>query len=123
MVVFAIGIEDPLMMATDRLQHSHLREDHRPAVLGRPRHQMSGRLHFLHFMFRLRNLFRQPRHGLGEGLQLSAVRQFDRLVKTTGPGHNATPQLKTKTCPQWSWKSATRTWNQKKFWESIPHLR
>ena len=33
MCVFAIGIEDPLMVAMDRLQHSQLREDHRPAVL------------------------------------------------------------------------------------------
>ena len=33
MRVFAIGIEDPLMMPVDRLQHSHLSEDHRPAVL------------------------------------------------------------------------------------------
>jgi hypothetical protein len=30
MGVFAIGIEDPLPMAMDRLQHSHLSEDHRP---------------------------------------------------------------------------------------------
>jgi hypothetical protein len=34
MRVFAIGIEFPLMMAMDRLQHSHLSEDHRAAVLG-----------------------------------------------------------------------------------------
>jgi len=33
MMVFAIGIEHPLMMPMDRLQHSHLGEDHRPAVL------------------------------------------------------------------------------------------
>jgi hypothetical protein len=37
MCVFALGIEDPLMMPMDGLQHSHLREDHRPTVLGRPR--------------------------------------------------------------------------------------
>ena len=51
MCVFAIGIEYPLMMPVDRLQHSHLRKDHRAAMLGRPRHQISGRLHFLHFVF------------------------------------------------------------------------
>jgi hypothetical protein len=51
MVVFAIGIEDPLMMAVDRLHHSHLGEDHRAAVLGRSRYQMSGRLHLLHLVF------------------------------------------------------------------------
>jgi len=39
------------MMPVDRLQHSHLSEDHRPAVLDRSRHQMSGVLHLLHFMF------------------------------------------------------------------------
>ena len=50
MRVFAIGIEDPLMMPVDRLQHSHLSEDHRAAVLRGPRHQVSGRLHLLHFM-------------------------------------------------------------------------
>jgi len=37
MMVFAIGIEDPLVMPMDGLQHSHLGEDHRPAVLGRSR--------------------------------------------------------------------------------------
>src|SRR6266850_7493686 len=42
MMVFAIGIEHPLMMPMDRLQHSHLGED-RPAVLRRPRHQMGVR--------------------------------------------------------------------------------
>ena len=42
MCVFAIGIELPLMMAMDRLQHCHLRKDHRAAVLGRARRQMSG---------------------------------------------------------------------------------
>ena len=40
--IFAIGIELPLMMAMDRLQHCHLRKDHRAAVLGRARRQMSG---------------------------------------------------------------------------------
>jgi hypothetical protein len=35
MCVFAIGIEDPFVMAVDRLHHTHLSEDHRPAVLGR----------------------------------------------------------------------------------------
>jgi hypothetical protein len=50
-VVFAIGVEHALPVAMDRLQHSHLSEDHRAAVLGRPRHQMSSRLHLLHFMF------------------------------------------------------------------------
>ena len=34
MCVFAIGIEYPLMMPVDRLQHSHLRKDHRAVVLG-----------------------------------------------------------------------------------------
>jgi len=28
MAVFAIGIEFPLLMTVDRLQHSHPREDH-----------------------------------------------------------------------------------------------
>jgi len=37
MAVFPIGIEDPLLMAVDRLQHSHLREDHRPVALSRAR--------------------------------------------------------------------------------------
>ena len=37
MCVFPIGIEDPLMVTVDRLQHSHLREDHRAAVFCRPR--------------------------------------------------------------------------------------
>ena len=32
MQVFAIGIEFPLLMAMDRLQHSHLSEDHRAAI-------------------------------------------------------------------------------------------
>ena len=31
--VFEIGIEDPLMIAVDRLQHSHLSENHRAVVL------------------------------------------------------------------------------------------
>ena len=39
--VFEIGIEDPLMIAVDRLQHSHLSENHRAVVLCRPR--ASGR--------------------------------------------------------------------------------
>jgi hypothetical protein len=37
MVVLAIGIELALMMAVDRLQHSHLRKDHRAAVFCRAR--------------------------------------------------------------------------------------
>jgi len=37
MWIFAIGIEDPLMMPMDRLQHSHPRKDHRPVVLCRAR--------------------------------------------------------------------------------------
>ena len=41
MCVFEIGIEDPLMIAVDRLQHSHLSENHRAVVLCRPR--ASGR--------------------------------------------------------------------------------
>jgi hypothetical protein len=39
----------------------------------------------------LKNLRRQTRHGFGEGLQLAAIRQHDRLFKTPGPGHNETP--------------------------------
>jgi hypothetical protein len=46
-------------------------------------------------------------HGIGEGLQLPAVGQFDWLVKTTGPGRNATPQIKNGPI----WANWFRTWN------------
>src|SRR5258705_13357166 len=34
MCVFALGIEDPLLMAVDSRQHSHLAEDHRARFVG-----------------------------------------------------------------------------------------
>ncbi len=42
MAVLAIGIELPLMMPADRLQHSHLSEDHRAAELRGARDEMSS---------------------------------------------------------------------------------
>src|SRR5258705_12447873 len=88
------------MMAMDRLQHSHLSEDHRPAVLGRPRHQMSGRLHLLHLCSDYGISFASHANGFGEGLQLSAVGQFDRLFKAPAPGHN--PNSANKKRPQYT---------------------
>jgi hypothetical protein len=42
MVVFAVGIENPLAMAVDSLHYSRLREDHGVAVLRRPHQAMRG---------------------------------------------------------------------------------
>ena len=50
MAVFAIGIEDPFVMPVDRLQHSHLSENHRSTVLCRARDEMCRGLHLRHFV-------------------------------------------------------------------------
>jgi len=92
MRVFAIGIEHPLMMPMDRLRHSHLSEDHRPAVLGGARHQMSGRLHLLRFVFDFGISFAS--HAMASARVLSFRPSGNSIgsSKRAGPGHNATPQ-------------------------------
>jgi len=49
-MVLAIGIEHALTMPMDRLQHSHLGEDHRPAVLGSLRDEVGRRLDLIHLV-------------------------------------------------------------------------
>jgi hypothetical protein len=48
MWIFAIGIEDPLMMPVDRLQHPHLGRRSSAVVLWRPRDETDRVLHFVH---------------------------------------------------------------------------
>jgi hypothetical protein len=74
MVFLAIRIENALMMTMDRPRHSHLSEDHRPAVLRGSRDAMRCGLHFLHRVFGLWNHFRQPVDGFAQGAQLMTER-------------------------------------------------
>jgi hypothetical protein len=50
MMVFAIGIEDPLVMPMDRPHHSHLRKDHRAVALWRARDEMGRGLDLIHLV-------------------------------------------------------------------------
>ena len=91
MCVFAIGIEDPLLMAVDRLQRRHAGEGHGVVLLGSPCEVVGRDNHCGMFAFGLRNGLGEVRDGLCKRLQLSAIREQNGLVKAPGPGHNATP--------------------------------
>ena len=60
-------------------------------LLGGPSQVVGRDNHCGMFAFGLRNGLGEVRDGLCKRLQLSAIRQFDRLIKTPGPRHNATP--------------------------------
>ena len=82
-------------MPMDRPHHSHLCEDHRAIVRCRPRDAVGRGLDLSILCSDFGISFAS--HGIGEGPQLTAVWQFDRLFKTPGPGHNAAPQIKNGT--------------------------
>jgi hypothetical protein len=89
MCVLAIGIEGPLLMPMDRLQHSHLSEDHRSAALRSLRHD-ALRSAPSPFCVLTRNFLRELVDSFAQGAQLAIVREQYRFVKTSGPGHNET---------------------------------
>ena len=64
MCVFAIGIEDLLVVAVNRLQGRHAGENHGVVLLGSPSQVVGRDLHCGMFAFGLRNGLGEVRDGL-----------------------------------------------------------
>src|ERR1700682_2530785 len=92
MRVFALRIESPLGIAIEGLQGRDAGELDGAAMFSRVCQKLGGRQDCRRATLSCRDGLDEVRYRLAQGRQLGAIGQHDRLSKTQGPGHAATPQ-------------------------------
>jgi hypothetical protein len=79
-------------VTVQRLQRGDASEFNRPAPLGRQRQQLRRRGHRGHVVVGFWDGLAKVRHSLAQRAQLGTIGLYNRLGKTPGSRHNATPQ-------------------------------
>jgi hypothetical protein len=92
MRVFALGIEHADGVTIKRLQRRNARELDGAAMFGGRRQHLGRRQDGRRATLSRRDGPDNVRYRVAQGRQLGAILQHDRLGKTLGPRHDATPQ-------------------------------